>query len=113
MTTPELEAMARAQFEAEMAVWRERNGITGTDWDTLVSVEPGFVAQKCEAMRAALKAIREPSEGMVEAIWRDVQTVSDESRMLHLLADAEASHKAKAKRRWKAAVDHILGSDGE
>lgn len=59
--------------------------------------------------RAALSALREPSEGMLEASYKATTTVSAEDRMATELEPRAAQrHAIKMRRRWQAAIDFIL-----
>jgi hypothetical protein len=86
--TPELEAVARALFETEN---KNNSGVLFCSWDKESDKTYWF-----ESARAALTAIREPTEGMHKAIY-----------------DAWEYHANGAeivKIEWRAAIDHILGT---
>lgn len=85
MPTPELEAMARAIYDATQAKW------TGTPWEEADHTE------HLRQARAALMAIREPSEGMWALAAKIVPA--------HELADGEDMIDA-----YQELIDHILGN---
>lgn len=58
--------------------------------------------------RAAIEAMREPTEAMLEASWAHTREVAAETRMMAELADPKVSHIYKMRVRHKAMIDAAL-----
>ncbi len=75
-------------------------------WDRL---SPDWQEVYRKGARAAILAMRTPTDEMLEAAWRHTaHVVSLDQRMAHELANPKASFKVKLAQRWKAAIDQAL-----
>ena len=54
--------------------------------------------------RAALIAMRDPTDAMLEAAWNLTVVVTPEERMLAELGDMREVHKRKMRRRYRAMM---------
>ncbi len=57
---------------------------------------------------AAILAMREPTEGMIQAAWRHTENRTPAERMMYELADHKAAALSKFRRRYSAMVDEAL-----
>jgi hypothetical protein len=62
--------------------------------------------------RAALAAMLEPTEGMLEASWAKTVAVTPEERMMTALRDAHGAHIAKMRRRFRAMIRAAIAGRG-
>ena len=60
------------------------------------------------AARAAIEAMREPTEAMLEASWAATRDMSPDERMPALLATGRDAHQIKTKHRYAAMIDAAL-----
>ncbi|HDZ37648.1 MAG TPA: hypothetical protein ENH62_05080 [Marinobacter sp.] len=58
--------------------------------------------------KAAIGAMREPTEEMLLASWHQTASVSSERRMAVELGTPRSAHLAKMKQRWQAMIDKAL-----
>ena len=64
-----------------------------------------------DAARAAIEAMREPTEAMIDSAWLRTRNVSPEERMAsELFMDARSLHAEKMKGRYGAMIDAALAT---
>ena len=61
-----------------------------------------------KAARAAIEAMREPDEAMVEAAWSSTERASTDERMAMELCDSKSAFLLKMARRYRAMIDAAL-----
>ena len=111
-----LEEIARAICEASGKSWRTGTftALTGTDtinnrmtWEEH-DLDPYNNHWRHIAL-AAVKAMREPTEAMVEAAWVGTKNVPPEARMAgELFMSARDLHNEKMKLRYGAMIGAII-----
>lgn len=92
--------------EIARAIYADRNGSGCKPWGNLPH------SHKTPYLRdalAAVKAVREPTEAMVEAAWVGTKNVPPEARMAgELFMSARDLHNEKMKLRYGAMIDAII-----
>ena len=58
--------------------------------------------------RAAIAAMRAPSEAMVGASWKTTQAATPHQRMMAQLGDPAKVAAHKTRERWQAMIDEAL-----
>lgn len=61
------------------------------------------------AARAALDAVEEPTEGMLEAAWQATRNATPEQHMAYQLGDQRQSHILKMRHRYAAMIRAAKG----
>lgn len=104
--TPELEAVAKAIYDADPLVANTGKGAVVIRWDELSESQKDRHHRKA---RAALLAIREPTEGIAEALAdREASEDGRGSYKSMGRTDRERYSRRSAK-SFTAAIDHVLG----
>jgi hypothetical protein len=104
MPSPELEKMGGAIWVAESEARTTEEWVEFLDWYKLGADNPNSVvhhstiARALTLAKAALLALREPTEGMVEAGWEAGRLHYDDLLGRDNFTDA-----------WQAMIDHVLG----
>ena len=57
---------------------------------------------------AAIEAMREPTQAMLDASWNNVREVKPDDRMAVLLMSTSMAHRVKTLNRWRAMIDAAL-----
>lgn len=108
--TSMVEKVARAIWRAREKQFPER--VRRPKPDTFDNAS-GAWDMVLEQARAAIEAMREPTEEMIEANWSSIQSVDQELRMRVSLMSSKDAHQIKAKCRWRAMIDAALnGKEG-
>ena len=76
--------------------------------DNTYALDDGVVEGADDAARAVLKAMREPSLGILLASWNQTKNISPEQRMAATLGSTRDAHLAKMRQRWQAMIDKAL-----
>jgi hypothetical protein len=104
---PLIWAMAKAHYEASTDYNASPAG-GFTRWARWDELPQGTKDEYYDAMWAALKALRVPSEEMVEASWTATARHSAAVRMQYELMNNKEAHKLKAADRFTAMIDKLL-----
>lgn len=108
-----IEKVARAIAPEEFKMWQQRFDFemqqSGDEVEARAFAESFFDRASVYAKaRAAIKAMREPTDAMAAASWAATVNVDPERRMFTDMMSTETAHQFKAKARYTAMIDAAL-----